>query len=151
MSSPPDMSSALRLTLGALLTAYVMPLGYVSLVSTPIYAHFPYFSIYLAPAVVAMLGLALLLSARAVRPMAWIVVVVLGAWLAENVGSIFWRLVQWERWQGADLGYALLGAAEASGSRAPYWLAILAPLLVAVACLRSTRARAGAPPSRPSS
>jgi hypothetical protein len=74
--------------------------------------------------------------------MAWIVVVVLGVWLLENVGSILWRLVQWERWQGADLGHALLGAVESSSSRAPYWLAIVAPLLVALGCLRLTRARA---------
>ena len=116
-----------------------MPLGYIALITTPAYVQFPYFSVYIVPAVVAMLGLALLLSARAVRPMAWIVVAVLGVWLIENVGSIFWRLVQWERWQGADVGRALLGAFEASGTRAPYWLAILAPLVVAVVCLRFTR------------
>jgi hypothetical protein len=131
-----------RLALGALLTAYVAPLGYIAIVSTPAYVQFPYFSVYIVPTVVAMLGLALLLSARAVRPMALMVAGVLGLWLAENVGSIFWRLMQWERWQGADLGDALLGALEQSGSRAPYWLAILAPLLAALACLRLTRTRA---------
>jgi hypothetical protein len=131
--------TALRLTFGALLTAYVAPLGYIAIVATPVYMPFPYFSLYIVPAVVAMLGLALLLSARAVRPMAWIVVAVLGAWLLENVGVIFWRLVQWERWQGAGFGDALRGALEQSGSRAPYRLAILAPLVVAVVCLRLTR------------
>jgi hypothetical protein len=129
--------------LGAVLSAYVAPLGYVALVTTPAYVRFPYFSVYIVPAVVSMLGLALLLSARAVRPMAWIVVSVLGVWLLENVGSIFWRLVQWERLEGAGFGDAFLGALDQSGSRAPYWLAILAPLLVAVACLRLTRARVG--------
>ena len=142
---------ALRLTFGALLTAYVAPLGYIALVTTPAYVSFPYFSVYIVPTVVAMLGLALLLSARAVRPMAWIVVAMLGAWLLENVGSIFWRLVQWERLEGAGFGDALLGALEQSGSRAPYWLAILAPLVVAIACLRftsSNRARGSAPQPR---
>ena len=145
------MRNPARYTLGALLSAYVMPLGYIAIVTTPAYVPFPYFSVYIVPAAVAMLGLALLLSARAVRPMAWIVVAVLGAWLAENVGSIFWRLVQWERWQGADFGHALLGAFESSGARAPWWLAILAPFALAVVCLRVTPARASNRPIEPPS
>jgi len=138
------LANPVRYTLGALLTAYVAPLGYIALVTTPAYVHFPYFSVYIVPTVVAMLGLALLVGPRAVRPMAWIVVHVLGAWLVENVGSIFWRLVEWERFYGAGFGDAVLGALEQSESRAPYWLAILAPLIVAAVCLRLTR-----PPSNP--
>ena len=130
---------ALRLTLGAALSAYVPFLGYIALVTTPAYVHFPYFSVFIAPAVVAMLGLALLLSVRAIRVTAWIVVAVLGVWLTENVASIFWRIVQWERWQGSELLDAVISAFEQSGPRAPYWLAVALPLAIAVACLFAFR------------
>jgi hypothetical protein len=67
-------------------------------------------------------------NTRPARATAWVALAVLGLWLAENVGAIFWHLVGWEQRQGAPLGEALLGAIDQSAPRVPYWLAALLPL-----------------------
>jgi hypothetical protein len=128
-----------RLVLGALLLAYVPVFAFVAVVATPAYATFPQLSIFAAPAALAALGLALLLSPRAARVMAWLAVAVLGLWLAENVASIVWYLAQWEMQQGLEPLPALLRALGQCGSRAPYWLAALLPICAAAAQLRFSK------------
>jgi hypothetical protein len=130
--------------LGGMLLAYVPFLAYVAVVSTPAYVKSPVFSVFVAPAVLASLALALLLSARAARVTAWLVVVVLGLWLIENVASILWYLVDWEMRQGSVLTTAILNAAGQSGSRVPYWLAVLFPIVIAAAYLHFSKGHDGA-------
>lgn len=124
---------AARLTLGGMLLAYVPFLAYVAVVSTPAYVKFPLFSVFVAPAVLA--ALALLLSARAVRAIAWLAVAVLSVWLAENMASILWYLVDWEIRRGTAIKTAIFSAIGQSGSRAPYWLAVLFPIVIAAVYL----------------
>jgi hypothetical protein len=126
---------AARFMLGAMLLAYVPFLAYVAVVSTPAYVKFPLLSVFVAPTALASLALALLLSPRAARATAWLVVAVLTLWVAENAASILWYLVDWEMRQGAVLTTAIFNAIGKSGSRAPYWLAILFPILMAAAYL----------------
>ncbi len=130
-----------RGALGVVLLLYVVPFGWISLVTTPAYVAFPFLSVFVAPMAVAALGLALLLSARTARTVAWLAAAVLGLWLAENVVSVFWRLVSWERWQGAQFGAALAGAMEQCASRSPYWLAVFFPLAAAAVYLYASRRR----------
>ncbi len=125
--------------LGALLLAYVPFLAFVAVVTTPAYVGFPLLSVFVAPAVLASLALALLLSARAARVTAWLVVAVLGLWLIENVASILWYLAGWEMRQGATPAAAFLGALEQSRSRVPYWLAVLLPIVLAAAYLHVSK------------
>ncbi len=132
-------SRVARLTLGALLLAYVPFLAFVAVVTTPAYVRFPLLSVLVAPAVLASLALALLLSARAARATAWLVVAVLGLWLIENAASILWYLAGWEMRQGATPVAAFLGALEQSRSRAPYWLAVLFPIVIAAAYLHVSK------------
>ena len=124
-----------RAVLGAICLAYVPFLGWVSLVTTPAYVTWPMFSMFVPPAAFASLALGLIVSDRAARITALLALVALALWLTENVGSVFWRIVDWERRQGATLGDAFVGALEQSGPRAPYWLAVVAPLCVAAAYL----------------
>jgi hypothetical protein len=63
----------------------------------------------------------------------------LALWLLENVGSVYWGIVDWERRRGAAFGDALVGALEQSVPRAPYWLAVLLPLCVAGGYLYGSR------------
>ncbi len=128
-----------RIVLGALCLAYVPFLGWISLIATPAYVTWPMFSVFLPPAAFATLALGLIVSERAARITALLALVVLALWLIENIGSAFWRIVDWERWQGATLGDAFVGALEQSGPRAPYWLAVVAPLCVAAAYLYVSR------------
>jgi hypothetical protein len=130
---------AARLTLGGMLLAYVPFLAYVAVVSTPAYVKFPLLSVFVAPAVLTSLALALLFSARAARVTAWLVVAVLGVWLAENMASILWYLVDWEMRQGAVLTTAIFSAIGQSGSRAPYWFAVLFPIVIAAAYLHISK------------
>ncbi|HXU43707.1 MAG TPA: hypothetical protein VN675_15375 [Burkholderiales bacterium] len=125
--SPPHK----RIALGTLCLAYVPFLGWISLVTTPAYVWWPMFSAFVPPVVFASLALGLIVSERAARVTALFAACVLAVWLLENVGSVYWRIVDWERWQGAALGDALVGALEQSVPRAPYWLAVLLPLCVA--------------------
>ena len=120
-----------RIVLGALCLLYVPFLGWISLVTTPAYVTWPMFSAFVPPVVFASLALGLIVSSRAARTTALLAVVVLAVWMIENVGSVYWRIVDWERWQGAAFGDALVGALEQSVPRAPYWLAVLLPLCVA--------------------
>jgi len=124
-----------RAVLGAICLAYVPFLGWVSLVTTPAYVTWPMFSMFVPPAAFASLALGLIVSDRAARITALLALVALALWLTENVGSVFWRIVDWERRQGATLGDAFVGALAQSGTRAPYWLAVVAPLCVAAAYL----------------
>ena len=119
------------MTLGVACLLYVPFLGWISLVATPAYVLFPWLSVFLAPAALAVLALGLLLDTRAARATAWAALGVLALWLAENVATIFWHLVGWERRQGAALGDAIVGALGESVPRVPYWLAALVPLCVA--------------------
>ncbi len=128
-----------RLTLGALLLAYVPFLAFVAVVTTPAYARFPLLSVFVAPAVLASLALALLLSPRAARATAWLAVAGLTVWLIENAGSILWYLVDWEMRQGAVLTAAIFNAIGQSGSRAPYWFAVLFPIVIAAAYLHLSK------------
>lgn len=125
--SPPHR----RIALGALCLAYVPFLAWISLVTTPAHVTLPMLSAFVPPAAFASLALGLLVSQRAARATALVAFCVLAVWLIENVGSIFWRIVNWERWQGASLGDAVVGAMEQSVPRAPYWLAVALPLCVA--------------------
>ena len=120
-----------RIVLGALCLAYVPFLGWISLVTTPAYVTWPMLSAFVPPVAFASLALGLLVSQRAARATALIAFCILAAWLVENVGSVFWRIVDWERWQGASLGDAVVGALKQSVPRAPYWLAVVLPLCVA--------------------
>lgn len=120
-----------RIVLGAFCLAYVPFLGWISLVTTPAYVTWPMLSAFVPPMVFAALALGLIVSQRAARATALFAVCVLAVWLLENVGSVYWRIVDWERWQGAALGDAMVGALEQSVPRAPYWLAVLLPLCVA--------------------
>ena len=121
----------LRIALGALCLAYVPFLGWISLVTMPAYVTWPMLSAFVPPAALASLALGLIVSRRAARVTALLASCVLAVWLIENVGSVFWRIVDWERWQGASLGDAVVGALEQSVPRAPYWLAVVVPLCVA--------------------
>ena len=120
-----------RIALGALCLAYVLFLGWISLVTTPAYVTWPMLSAFVPPVVFASLALGLIVSQRAARVTALLAFCMLLVWLVENVGSVFWRIVDWERWQGASLGDAFVGALEQSVPRAPYWLAVVVPLCVA--------------------
>jgi hypothetical protein len=120
-----------RIVLGALCLAYVPFLGWISLVTTPAYVTWPMLSAFVPPVVFASLALGLLVSERAARATALFALCVLAIWLLENVGSVYWRIVDWERWQGVTLGDAVVGALEQSVPRAPYWLAVLLPLCIA--------------------
>jgi hypothetical protein len=128
-----------RRVAGALLLAYVPLLAFVAVVATPAYATFPQVSIFAAPAVLASLALALLLSPRAARFAAWLAVAVLGLWLTDNVVSIVWYLAQWEMQQGLEPLPAVVRALGQCGSRAPYWLAALLPICAAAAQLRFSK------------
>lgn len=119
-----------RIALGVACLLYVPLLGWVSVVATPAYVSFPWLSIFIAPAALAVLALGVLLNTRAARATAWAALGLLALWLAENVGAVFWHLVGWEQRQGAALGDALVGALGASVPRAPYWLAALLPMCV---------------------
>jgi hypothetical protein len=129
----------LRLIAGALLLGYVPLLAFVAVVATPAYATVPQLSIFAAPAVLASLGLALLLSPRTARLAAWLAVAVLGVWLVENVASIVWYLAQWEMRQGLEPLPAFVRALGQCGPRAPYWLAVLLPICAAAAQLRFSK------------
>src|SRR5215467_30152 len=96
-----------RIAFGIALLAYVPLLAWVSLVATPAYATFPWFSAFAAPIALAVLALGVL---RGARRTAWLAFAALGLWLAENVVSIYWHLVGWEQRQGAAFGDALVGA-----------------------------------------
>jgi len=120
-----------RIALGALCLLYVPFLGWISLVTTPAYVWWPMLSAFVPPVVFASLALGLIVSERAARVTALLAFCVLAVWLLENVGSVYWRIVDWERLQGAAFGAALVGALEQSVPRAPYWLAVLLPLCVA--------------------
>ena len=122
-----------------MLLAYVPFLAYVAVVSTPAYVKFPLLSVFVAPTALASLALALLLSPRAARATAWLAVAVLTLWVVENAASILWYLVDWEMRQGAALTAAIFSAIEQSGSRAPYWLAVLFPIAVATAYLHISK------------
>ncbi len=128
-----------RVALGAALLLYVPLLAWVSLVATPAYVAFPWLSASAAPVALAVLAFGVLLRGRAARATAWLALLALALWLAENMASIFWRLVEWEQRQGAPLGEALVGALGGCVSRAPYWLAVLLPLCVAGAYLWRAR------------
>ena len=128
-----------RIALGALCLAYVPFLGWISLVTTPAYVWWPMLSAFIPPAAFAPFALGLIVSRRAARATAWLACVVLAAWLVENVVTVYLRIVDWERWQGAALGAALLSALEQSVPRSPYWLAVLLPLGVAAAYLYASR------------
>lgn len=130
-----------RIALGALCLAYLPFLGWIALVATPAYAWWPMLSVFLPTAAFAPFALGLIASPRAARATAWLAVVVLAAWLVENIAAVLLRIVDWERWQGASLGGALLAALEQSLPRAPYWLAVLLPLAVAAAYLYTSRNR----------
>jgi len=130
-----------RIVLGALCLAYVPFLGWISLVTTPAYVTWPMLSAFVPPVVFASLALGLLVSERAARATALFALCVLAVWLLENVGSVYWRIVDWERWQGAALGDAMVGALQQSVPRAPYWLAVLLPLCVAGGYLYLSRQR----------
>ncbi|HUQ24238.1 MAG TPA: hypothetical protein VM140_01110 [Burkholderiales bacterium] len=124
-------ADAKRMALGALCLAYVPFLGWISLVTTPAYVTWPMLSAFVPPVAFASLAFGLLVSRRAARATALIAACILAVWLLENVGSVFWRIVDWEREVGASLGDALVGALEQSVPRAPYWLAVVVPLCVA--------------------
>lgn len=128
-----------RTALGIALLAYVPVVGWIALVATPAYGSFPWISIMLAPAALAVLALCVLRDTRPARATAWVALAVLGLWLAENVGAIFWHLVGWEQRQGAPFGEAILGAIDQSAPRVPYWLATLFPMCVAGAYLWRSR------------
>ena len=130
-----------RIALGAICLAYVPFLGWVSLVTTPAYLSWPMFSVFVPPAAFATFALGLVVSERAARVTALLAAAVLAVWLIENIGSVFWRIVDWERWQGATVGAAFVGALEQSGPRVPYWLAVAAPLCVATAYRYASRQR----------
>lgn len=117
-----------RIAPGALCLVYVPVLAWVSLVATPAYVLLPWLSAFAAPVALAVLALGMLLNTRPARRTAWVALAVLGLWLAENVGAIFWHLVGWEQRQGASLGEAIVGALGQSVPRVPYWLAALFPL-----------------------
>jgi hypothetical protein len=128
-----------RVALGALCLAYVPFLGWIALVTTPAYVWWPMLSVFIPTAAFAPFALSLLVSRRAARTTAWLACAVLVAWLLQNIAIVFLRIVDWERWQGAELGDALLAALEQSVPRAPYWLAVLLPLGVAAAYLYASR------------
>jgi hypothetical protein len=132
---------ARRLALGATCLAYVPFLGWISLVTTPAYVWWPMLSAFIPPAAFASFALGLIVSRRAARATAWLAGVVLAAWLVENVVTVYLRIVDWERWQGASVGGAIISALEQSVPRAPYWLAVLLPLGVACAYLYASRER----------
>ena len=133
--SPPHR----RIALGALCLAYVPFLGWISLVITPAYLTWPMLSAFVPPVAFASLALGLIVSHRAARATALLAFCVLLVWLVENIGSVFWRIVDWERRQGASLGDAFVGALEQSVPRAPYWLAVVLPLGVAASYLYVSR------------
>jgi len=128
-----------RMVLGALCLAYVPFLGWISLVTTPTYVTWPMLSAFVPPVVFSSLAFGLIVSRRAARGTALFAFCLLAVWLLENIGSVYWRIVDWERWQGAALGDAMVGALEQSVPRAPYWLAVLLPLCVAGAYLYLSR------------
>jgi len=121
---------ARRIAFGLALLAYVPVIAWVGLVATPGYGLLPWLSIVVAPAALAVVALGVLRNTPSARATARVALAVLGLWLAENVGAIFWHLVGWEQRQGAPLGEAILGAIDQSAPRAPYWLAALLPLCV---------------------
>jgi hypothetical protein len=125
--------------LGAICLAYVPFLGWVSLVSTPAYLSWPMFSAFVPPVALASLALGLIASRRAARATALLALVALALWLLESIGSVLWRIVDWERGQGASLGDAFMGALEQSVPRAPYWLAVALPLCVSATYLYVSR------------
>jgi hypothetical protein len=86
-----------------------------------------------------VLALGVLRNTRPARATAWAALAVLGLWLAENAGAIFWHLVGWEQRQGAPLREAILGAIDQTAPRVPYWLAALFPMCVAGAYLWRSR------------
>ena len=117
-----------RLVPAALCFAYVPILAWISLVATPAYVLLPWLSAFAAPVALAVVALGLLLNTPAARRTAWAALAVLGLWLAENVGAIFWHLVRWEQRQGASFRDAIVDALAESVTRVPYWLAALLPL-----------------------
>ena len=131
-----------RIVLGALCLAYVPFLGWISLVTAPAYVTWPMLSAFVPPVVFASLALGLIVSQRAARTTALFAFCVLAVWLLENIGSVYLRIVAWERWQGAALGDAMVGALEQSVPRAPYWLTVLLPLAVAGVYLYRSRRKA---------
>jgi hypothetical protein len=130
-----------RFALGAICLAYVPFLGWISLVTTPAYVWWPMLSVFIPTAAFAPFALALLVSRRAARSTAWLACAVLAAWLVQNIAIVFLRIVDWERWQGAQVGDAILSALGQSLPRLPYWLAVLLPLAVAAAYLYASRER----------
>jgi len=134
-------ANAKRIALGALCLLYVPFLGWISLVTTPAYVSWPMLSAFVPPVAFSSLALGLIVSPRAARVTALFAFCLLAVWMIENVGSVYWRIVDWERWQGAALGDALVGALEQSVPRAPYWLAVLLPLCVAGVYLYVSRGK----------
>ena len=128
-----------RVALGVALLAYVPVIAWVGLVATPGYGLFPWLSIVVAPAALAVLALGVLRNTPPARATARGALGVLALWLTENVAAILWHLVGWEQRQGAPLGDAIVGALGESVPRIPYWLAALCPLCVAGAYLWRTR------------
>ena len=128
-----------RIALAIALLAYVPVLGWVALVATPGYGFLPWLAIVIAPTALAVLALGVLRNTRPARATAWAALAVLGLWLAENAGAIFWHLVGWEQRQGAPLREAILGAIDQTAPRVPYWLAALFPMCVAGAYLWRSR------------
>lgn len=125
--------------LGALCLAYVPFLSWISLVTTPSYVTWPMLSVFVPTVAFTSLALGLIVSQRAARGTALLAFCVLAVWLVENIGSVFWRIVDWERRQGASVGDAFVGALEQSVPRTPYWLAVALPLCVAATYLYVSR------------
>jgi hypothetical protein len=125
-----------RLALGAAALLYVPFLAYVAIVATPAYGIAPAVTIFLPPVAVATLALALLLGAKRVRVLAWMVLALLATVLLENIAAIVGHEIGWAMRQGAQGTQAVVSGLAGSVSRLPYWLALALPLALAAASLR---------------
>lgn len=125
-----------RIALGAAALLYVPFLAYVSIVATPAYGLAPAVTIFVPPVALATLASALLLGKAAVRPIAWVVLLLLSVLLSENVVAIVSHEIGWAAREGARGSEAVLSGLAGSASRLPYWLALAAPVGLAAASLR---------------
>ena len=111
----------------------------MAIVATPSYALAPKVTMFVPPAALASLGLALVAGRQAIRFLAWVALAALVLCLIENVAVIVWHEIGWATRQGASGADAVLSGLGASVSRAPYWIALAFPAGLAAACLKIAR------------
>lgn len=111
-------------------------LAWVAIVATPAYGFAPALTPFVPPVALATLAVTLLIGRSQVKPVAELVLLVLGAVLLENIAAIVGNEIGWAVRQGAVGTDAALDGLLASTTRAPYWLALAVPLALAGASLR---------------